>query len=415
MDLGTFSAQLAELRDRALAAVAGSDTPDELDAVESAYLGRKGELRTLLGGIGGLPAEDRPRVGALANPAREQLESAIAHRRERLESIALEVRLAAERIDVTLPGRPLARGSLHPIRETEREIARIFGQFGFVVYEGPEVETDELNFQLLNIPEDHPARDLWDTIYVKDPAGPTVVDNAGPTSATPRVDTTSLTSATPGVGTTSPTIATSDVGATSLTSATPGVGTASSDGRASAPPTGPRYLLRTHTSPGQIRVMRQTGPPIRALLPGRCFRYEAVDASHGFEFFQVEGLMVDEGTTMATLRGLLDAFAHAMFGAHRPTRFRPGYYPFTEPSVAFDIQCVVCNGSGCPACGRTGWMTILGAGMVHPVVLRNGGIDPERYQGFAFGLGTDRIAMLRYAIPDIRAFLTNDLRFLERF
>ena len=179
--------------------------------------------------------------------------------------------------------------------------------------------------------------------------------------------------------------------------------------------TAARQLLRTHTSPGQIRAMRASAPPIRILTPGRCYRYEAVDASHGFEFFQVEGLMVDEGTSMAQLRGLLDAFAHALFGEQRPTRFRPGYYPFTEPSVAFDIQCVVCDGSGCPACGRSGWMTILGAGMVHPVVLRNGGIDPERFQGFAFGMGTDRIAMLRYAIRDIRAFLANDMRFLERF
>ena len=361
MDLESFSARLAELRDRALGAVAASASPDALDAVESAFLGRRGELRTLLGGIGSLPAEDRPKVGAMANPVREAVEAAIAHRRERLESIALEVRLASERIDVTLPGRPLWRGSLHPIRDTEREIARIFGQFGFVVYEGPEVETDELNFQLLNIPEDHPARDLWDTIYVQGRAdGAATVPDAPASSAS-------------------------------------------------------RYLLRTHTSPGQIRAMRDGGPPIRILLPGRCFRYEAVDASHGSEFFQVEGLMVDEGTTMATLRGLLGEFAHALFGADRPVRFRPGYYPFTEPSVAFDIQCVICNGTGCSACGRTGWMTILGAGMVHPLVLRNGGIDPERYQGFAFGMGTDRIAMLRFAIPDIRAFLANDLRFLERF
>ncbi len=368
MDLETFSTRLAELRDRALAAVAHAATPDALDTVESAYLGRKGELRTLLGGIGSLPAEGRPRIGALANPIREAVETAIAERRRRLEAIELEVRLATERTDVTLPGRPMRRGSLHPLRETEREIARIFGQFGFVVFDSPEVETDELNFQALNIPEDHPARDLWDTIYVRDPAaavGEAIPGAAGPADA-------------------------------------------AAAGRS-------RYLLRTHTSPGQIRAMRTSSPPIRVLTPGRCFRYEAVDASHASEFFQVEGLMVDEGTTMATLRGLLDAFAHAMFGADRPTRFRPGYYPFTEPSVAFDIRCIVCEGTGCPACGRTGWMTILGAGMVHPVVLRNTGIDPERYQGFAFGMGTDRIAMLRYAIPDIRAFMSNDLRFLERF
>ena len=351
MDLASVSADLAALRQRALAAVADADDLKELEAAETAFVGRKqGALTAVLRGIGALPAEDRPRVGAIANEVREAVEEAIAERRARLAGIALEVRLAAERVDVTLPGRPLRRGSLHPLVETTREIARIFGQFGFVVYESPEVETDSLNFQALNIPADHPARDLWDTLYVDAP--------------------------------------TND---------------------------GDRLLLRTHTSPGQMRVMRQTRPPIRALLPGRCFRHEAVDASHGFEFFQVEGLMVDEGTTMAHLRGLLDEFAHALFGAGRPTRFRPGYYPFTEPSVAFDIQCVVCDGGGCPACGRSGWMTILGAGMVHPVVLRNGGIDPEVYQGFAFGMGIDRIAMLRYGINDIRYFLENDARFLEQF
>ncbi len=345
MDYGSIAGRLDSLQEDGLAAVASAAHLEDLEAVEVAYLGRKGELKTVLSGIGQLPAEDRPRVGAVGNRVREALETAIAARRSDLGSTALDARLAAERIDVTLPGRPLRRGSLHPVIETNREIARVFGQFGFVVYEGPEVETDERNFRALNIPPDHPARDLWDTLY------------------------------------------------TDL----------------------PGYLLRTHTSPGQIHVMQATKPPIRALLPGRCFRYEAVDASHGFEFFQVEGLMVDEGTTMADLRGLLDAFAHAMFGARRATRFRPGYYPFTEPSVAFDVRCVVCNGAGCSACQRTGWITILGAGMVHPIVLRNGGLDPERYQGFAFGMGSERIAMLRYGIDDIRHFLENDLRFLEQF
>ena len=345
MDYETLAARLADLETGALQAIAVARDPAAIEEVSVAYLGRRGELKSLLSGIGALPAEDRPRVGAVGNRVRESIEAALAARRQELEARALEARLAAELVDVTLPGRPLRRGSLHPVIETNREIARIFGQFGFVVYEGPEVETDVLNFQALNIPPDHPARDLWDTLYT---------DVEG-------------------------------------------------------------YLLRTHTSPGQIRVMQQARPPIRALLPGRCFRYEAVDASHGFEFFQVEGLMVDEGTTMADLRGLLDAFAHALFGASRPTRFRPGYYPFTEPSVAFDVQCVVCDGTGCSACQRTGWMTILGAGMVHPVVLRNGGLDPERYQGFAFGMGSERITMLRYGIHDIRYFLENDLRFLEQF
>ena len=346
VDLESFASQLEDLRARALADVATADDPAELDDVDTSYLGRKGELRTLLGGIGQLAAEDRPKVGALANPILEELEAAVAARRARLLEIALEVRLARERVDVTLPGRAMPRGSLHPLIETQGEIARIFGQFGFVTYESPEVETDELNFQALNIPADHPARDLWDTLYV-----------AG---------------------------------------------------------TDRHWALRTHTSPGQIRIMRETAPPIRALLPGRCYRYEAVDASHGFEFFQAEGLMVDEGTTMAHLRGLLDEFAHGMFGPQTGTRFRPGYYPFTEPSVAFDISCTICGGVGCPACKRTGWLTILGAGMVHPVVLTNGGLDPERYQGFAFGMGIDRIAMLRHGIPDIRALLDNDMRFLEK-
>src|SRR5262245_20337782 len=248
MGLESFQAELEALKSRALASIAEATTPAALDSAESAFLGRKGELRNLLGGIGALPAEDRPRVGALANPIREEVEAAVAARRERLESIALEVRLANERVDPTLPGRPLWRGGLHAIRETEREIARIFGQFGFVVVDSPEVETDQLNFQALNIPQDHHARDLWDTIYVRDPrdgAGDDVPDGPG------HLD----------------------------------------DGH--------RYLLRTHTSPGQIRTMRSTPPPIRVLLPGRCFRYEAVDASHGFEFFQVEGLMVDERTSMA--------------------------------------------------------------------------------------------------------------------
>ena len=351
MDVATFSAQLEELQARAVTSIAAAESPEALDAIESAMLGRKGELKGLLGGIGQLPTEDRPKVGALANPVRSAIEAALAERRVGLEAEARDARLRDEAEDVTLPGRPLWRGSLHPLRETEREIARIFSQFGFVVVDSPEVETDQLNFEALNIPADHPSRDLWDTIYVKDPEGDQRDD---------------------------------------------------------------KLLLRTHTSPGQIRAMRDSEPPIRVLTPGRCYRYEAVDASHAAEFFQMEGLMVDEGTNMAHLRGLLDAFAHAMFGADRATRFRPGYYPFTEPSVAFDIGCVVCEGEGCPACKRSGWMTILGAGMVHPVVLRNGGIDPERFQGFAFGMGTDRIAMLRYAITDIRAFLADDMRFLER-
>lgn len=352
MDLASVITELDALRERALGAIAATSDLTALETVETEISGRKaGALTAIMKGLGALPADDRPRVGAKANEVRAAVETALADRRAALTEAALVERLAAERIDVSLPGRPLPRGSLHPLIETNREIARIFGQFGFVVAEGPEVETDALNFAALNIPPDHPARDLWDTLYVDAPADPE----------------------------------------------------------------GGRLLLRTHTSPVQIRVMRAGPPPIRALMPGRCFRHEAVDASHGFEFFQMEGLMIDEGTTLTHLRGLLEAFAHALFGADKRTRFRPGYYPFTEPSVAFDVECLVCGGRGCPACKRLGWMTILGAGMVHPVVLHNGGLDPERYQGFAFGMGTDRIAMLRYGITDLRAFLEDDPRFLERF
>jgi phenylalanyl-tRNA synthetase alpha chain len=345
VELSDLLGQLESLRDETIAAVDAAPDLAALDRIDIEVLGKKGRLTAVLRGIGALPPDDRPRVGAVANTVRDSLEDALATRRAGLAGQALETRLAAEAVDVTTPARPIARGTLHPINETISAIADVFAQFGFVVYEGPEIEDDVRNFQMLNIPPDHPARDLWDTLYV-------------------------------------------DV-----------------EGR----------LLRTHTSPGQIRVMHQETPPIRALLPGRCFRYEAVDASHGFEFFQVEGLMVDEGTTMADLRGLLDQFAHAMFGANRPTRFRPGYYPFTEPSVAFDVQCVVCDGTGCPACSRTGWMTILGAGMVHPVVLRYGGLDPERYQGFAFGMGVERISNLRHAVGDLRLYMENDLPFLEQF
>jgi phenylalanyl-tRNA synthetase alpha chain len=345
MDLAQLTTDLESLRGRATAAVSAAQDTAALEVLEVEVLGKKGELTAILRGIGALPAEDRPRVGAIANDVRAAVEGAIREARGRLAGAEMAARLRAEAVDVTTPGRPVRRGSLHPIVETAREIAEVFAQFGFVVYEGPEVEDDLTNFQMLNIPPDHPARDLWDTLYL-------------------------------------------DV-----------------EGR----------LLRTHTSPGQIRVMAQERPPIRALLPGRCFRYEAVDASHASEFFQVEGLMVDDGTSMADLKGLLDQFAHAMFGAGRATRFRPGYYPFTEPSVAFDILCVICNGDGCPACSRTGWMTILGAGMVHPVVLRYGGIDPERYQGFAFGMGVERIANLRHAVGDLRLYMEDDLRFLGAF
>jgi phenylalanyl-tRNA synthetase alpha chain len=345
VDLINLTRDLEGLRDEALAAIAAAPDVAGLDAVELDVLGRKGRLTSILRGIGALPAEDRPRVGSVANVVRSAVETALAERRSGLRGGELASRLKSESVDVTTPGRPIRRGTYHPIPATIERIANIFGQFGFQVYEGPEIEDDRTNFQMLNIPPDHPSRDLWDTLYLD------------------------------------------------------------AEGK----------LLRTHTSPGQIHVMRSSPPPIRALLPGRCYRYEATDASHASEFHQVEGLMVDEGTTLADLKGLLEQFAHAMYGPDKRTRFRPGYYPFTEPSVAFDVECLVCGGTGCPACSRTGWMTILGAGMVHPVVLEYGGLDPERYQGFAFGMGVERIANLKHNVADLRLYLENDLRFLEQF
>jgi len=259
---------------------------------------------------------------------------------------------------MTAPGRPIRVGHLHPTMTVERQLREIFHAFGFEVFEGPEIEDDWWNFEALNIPPDHPSRDLWDTLYVAEPGS----------------------------------------------------------WEAGAPrPAEDGSILRTHTSPVQIRAMRALKPPIRAIMPGRCFRYEAVDASHNFEFFQVEGLVVDRDTSLADLKGMLVEYARAIYGEGTATRFRPGYYPFTEPSVAFDVACLVCGGPGCPACGRTGWITILGAGMVHPVVLRSGGLDPDEYQGYAFGMGTDRMTLLRYGIPDLRLLMSGDVRFLEQF
>ena len=334
MELAALEKQFRTLQTESTTKIGAAASLADLEELGSSLLGKKGALTDLLRGIGSLSADDRPKIGALANEVRAAIEAALESRRTVAGAAELSARIANETEDATTPGPLPAFGSLHPIPETISAIAQIMGSFGFTVAEGQEVEDDVTNFQLLNIPEDHPSRDLWDTLYLREP------------------------------------------------------------GR----------LLRTHTSPGQIRTMRAVEPPIRVILPGRCFRYEAVDASHGFEFHQVEGLLVDRGTTLADLKGILDELARGLFGPAARTRFRPGYYPFTEPSVAVDVSW---GGS------KDGWMTILGAGMVHPIVLENGGIDPETHQGFAFGLGVERIAMLRHGIPDLRALLENDLRMLR--
>ena len=337
--------QIELLVEAALAELAGI-AADDLEEWRRRYTGRSGELTGILRAIGKLSAEERPAVGQAANAARQRLESAFDDRKTVLEAASLE---DVESIDVTLPGyRPLV-GGLHPITQTLRDIRRVFAEIGFRAVDSPEVEWDEYNFEKLNIPRDHPARDMWDTFFVDNPAHPG------------------------------------------------------------------EMLLRTHTSPAQARVMEQTPPPVRIITPGRCYRYEDVDASHEATFFQVEGLAVDTNITMADLRGTLEYFARAMFGEGREIRIRGSFFPFTEPSCEAEMSCHVCGGDGCRVCGRTGWIEMLGAGMVHPNVLEGVGYDHRKYSGFAFGMGVERIAMLKYGIDDIRHFYRNDLRFLRQF
>ncbi len=353
--MNDLPARLEQLRASARDHLAAARDAAAVETLRSRLLGRAGELTLLLHELPTVEPGERPKVGQLANAIRAEIEGEIRARLAELASQALEGRLSSEAIDMSAPGRPVRVGHLHPTLSVERDLREIFHAFGFEIFEGPEIETEAMNFEALNIPPDHPSRDLWDTLYVAEPG-----------SDPPR-------------------------------------------------PADDGTILRTHTSPVQIRAMRELSPPIRVITPGRCFRYEAVDASHNFEFFQVEGLVVDRDTSLADLKGMLEEFARALYGEETRTRFRPGYYPFTEPSVAFDVSCLVCGGPGCPACGRSGWMTILGAGMVHPTVLRAGGIDPDLYQGYAFGMGLDRITLLRHGIPDLRLLMGADLRFLSQF
>jgi phenylalanyl-tRNA synthetase alpha chain len=337
--------ELAQLRQEAEASLAQTQTTEATRAWHSEFLGRKGRLTSILRRLGSLPVEERARAGKAANEIKEALEKALQERQAAIAQMEIEAVLYAEAVDVTLPGRPQTIGKLHPTTAILREIYAIFGLMGFQVYDGPEVETDEYNFQLLNMPVGHPARDMWDTFYT----------------------------------------------------------------------TTPDLILRTHTSPGQIHAMRQYAPePIRVILPGKCYRYEQVTPRSESMFYQVEGLAVGEHITFSDLKGVLINFANQIFGPGRRLRFRKSYFPFTEPSVEVDVDCVLCGGQGCRMCKFTGWLEILGAGMVHPFVLQNGGYDPAQYTGFAFGLGPERIAILKYGIDDIRYFYTSDVRFLER-
>ncbi len=347
---------LYQQRNEALAGVAAAGDVAALDAVRVAYLGKRGTLTAVLKGLGSLPDEERPAVGKAANEVRVALEEAIALRQRTLEALALEARVAADAIDVTLPGRARPVGSRHLINRITSEIIEIFIGLGYSVAEGPEVELDYYNFTALNTPPDHPARSLADTFYVRDLSGDVAVVSGE-----------------------------SDV------------------------------LLRTQTSPVQIRTMEREKPPIYILSPGRVYRRDVADPSHLPQFTQVEGLVVDEGITFADLKGTLDHFVHSMFGGERKTRFRPHFFPFTEPSAEVDVSCGICDGAGCRFCKNSGWLEILGCGMVDPNVYGYVGIDPERYTGFAFGMGVERIAALKHNLPDLRMLVEGDMRFLRQF
>jgi phenylalanyl-tRNA synthetase alpha chain len=342
--------QVEELASKALDELAKVTSIDQLEAWRISYLGRKSSLIQMLRSLSSVPIEERRLVGARANEVKKSLEIALDEKKSRLEQ-DLTLSLAGETVDVTLPGQIVPLGRLHPTTQIVQEICDIFNSMGFQTVEGPEVEWDYYNFEALNMPVDHPARDMFATLWV---------DFETKTGERP-------------------------------------------------------MLLRTHTSPVQIRVMEKSAPPIRIIAPGRVYRYEATDATHEWMFYQVEGLAVDKNISLADLKGTLFEFARRLFGAERKCRFRCDYFPFVEPGVEVAIDCMVCHGAGCRLCGNTGWIEILGAGMVHPEVLRRVKIDPDVYSGFAFGMGVERIPILRYGIDDIRLFYSNDLRFLRQF
>ncbi len=334
--------KLQKIREEALLAIATEGA--DLEQIRIHYLGKKGELTAVLRGMGALTAEERPIVGQIANEVRADIEKALGEKVKEEKEKLLQKKLEEEKIDVTFPAKAARMGHLHPLTQIQRNIEDIFIGMGFSIVEGPEVEYDYYNFQALNIPENHPARDTQDTFYITD-----------------------------------------------------------------------NILLRSQTSPVQVRTMEKQKPPIRIISPGRVYRSDAVDSTHSPLFHQIEGLVVDKGITMGDLKGMLETFAKTLFGEDARLRFRPHHFPFTEPSAEVDVSCFVCGGKGCRVCKNEGWIEILSAGMVHPFVLENCGIDPNVYSGFAFGLGVERVAMKQYGIDDMRLLYENDIRFLDQF
>ncbi len=337
--------KLQALKEQALTEMELVTNPDELKDLRVKYLGKKGPMTEILRGMGALPAEERPKIGQIVNEVKGALEEAINSKTEILAAAALKAKLATEKIDITLPGRMRSCGHLHPVTLTLREIKKIFMRMGFDVMEGPEIESEYYNFEALNLPKDHPARDMQDTFYITE-----------------------------------------------------------------------NFLLRTQTSPVQARTMQSREPnsPIRMIAPGTVYRND-YDATHSPMFHQVEGLVLGEKISLADLKGTLETFCKEMFGGSVEIRLRPSYFPFTEPSAEVDISCVICGGKGCRVCKSSGWLEILGSGMVHPNVLRMSGYDPDKINGYAFGMGVERIAMLKYGIDDLRLFFENDLRFIRQF
>ncbi len=335
--------ELSALVKEAEQAISAATELAALEQLRVTYLGKKGLLTGQMKQLGSLPPEERPKAGQVINQAKQKVQDALERQRELLQNEALQARLVAETVDVTLPGRGQSAGGIHPVTRTQERIETLFASMGFEVAEGPEIEDDYHNFEALNIPESHPARAMHDTFYFDS-----------------------------------------------------------------------RTVLRTHTSPVQIRVMEEREPPLRIIAPGRVYRCDS-DLTHTPMFHQVEGFMVDEQVNFAELKGVLDDFLRNFFEQELAVRFRPSYFPFTEPSAEADIQCVICGGSGCRVCSHTGWLEVLGCGMIHPNVFESAGVDTERYTGFAFGMGVERLAMLRYGVNDLRLFFENDLRFLRQF
>ncbi len=336
--------KLELLKSEALAAVAAASDEKQIDDVRIKYLGKKGELTAILKQMGSLTPEERPVMGQLVNKAKSELEEAISVASEGFKAKAADEKLKAETLDITMPSKPAVKGGLHPLNIVLNDMIDIFQSMGFDVVDGPEVETDYYNFEALNVPQDHPARDMQDTFYLAE-----------------------------------------------------------------------NLLLRTQTSAAQIRTMENRKPPIKIICPGRVYRADEVDATHSPVFHQIEGLVVDKNITMCDLKGVLEQFAQEIYGKETEVKFRPSFFPFTEPSVEVDVTCSECGGKGCRVCKGSGWIEILGAGMVHPRVLRACGIDPEEYSGFAFGIGLDRLTTTRYKVSDIRLLFENDLRFLKQF